>query len=70
MSFWQVAQCGWDEQHRPDQLLADRWEPFAVTEAPPGLATIWLRRDTERIKARSSAPRPRHEREVAQLAQS
>ena len=34
MSIWQIAQCGWDEKRQLDEYLADRWEPFAVTEAP------------------------------------
>jgi hypothetical protein len=69
MSFWQVAQCAWSDTSRLDDLLADRWEPFAVTESH-GEATVWLRRATERIAAQVGTPRPRLEREVVQLART
>jgi hypothetical protein len=69
MNFWQVAQCDWRNTPQLDTLLADHWEPFAVTESH-GEATVWLRREVERMEARSSAPRPRLESEVARLART
>ena len=65
MSIWELARCGWEEKHRLDDLLTDHFEPFAVTEAPPGVATIWLRRSTERVAVASLAPLPRREHAVA-----
>jgi hypothetical protein len=69
MGFWQIAQCAWRDTRQLDEYLADHWEPFAVTETDHE-PTIWLRRTVERLEARSSAPRPRLEREVARLTQA
>jgi hypothetical protein len=69
MSFWQIAQCAWTDTVRLDELCAEHWEPFAVTESH-GAATIWLRRSTERQPAYAAAPRPRLEHEVVQLART
>jgi hypothetical protein len=69
VSFWQVAQCAWRDTQALDEFLADHWEPFAVTETDHH-QTIWLRREVERMEARSSAPRPRLESEVARLTRA
>jgi hypothetical protein len=69
MSFWQIAQCAWSDTVRLDELCADHWEPFAVTESHgAATATIWLRRSSERQPAYAAAPRPRLEQEVVRLA--
>jgi hypothetical protein len=69
MSFWKLAQCAWSDTSRLDDLLADRWEPFAVTESH-GEATVWLRQETERIAAQVGAPRRQLESEVVQLTRT
>jgi hypothetical protein len=69
MSFWQVAQCAWSKTEQLNELLADGFEPFAVTETDHH-ATVWLRRETERIAAQVAAPRPRLEREVVRLTRT
>jgi hypothetical protein len=66
MSFWQVARCAWSDTRALDDYLADHWEPFAVTESH-GEATLWLRKEAERMAAHAGTPRPRLEREVARL---
>ena len=65
MSIWEVAQCSWSDRRELDDYLADHWEPFVVTEAPPGIVTIWLRRSTERAAVASVAPLPRREHAAA-----
>jgi hypothetical protein len=69
MSCWQVASCAWADTRTLDDYLADRWEPFAVTERR-GEATVWLRREAEHLAAQSGAPRLRPEREAVRLAES
>jgi hypothetical protein len=69
MAFWQVAQCAWSDTQRLDDLLAEHWEPFAVTETH-GEATVWLRRETERIAAQAAAQRPRMERAAVRLTRT
>jgi hypothetical protein len=68
VSFWQIAQCAWADQQQLDSLLAEHWEPFAVTESQG--PTIWLRRSSERQPAYAAAPRPRLEHEVVRLART
>ena len=43
---WKLTQCGWADKQRLNTLLADSWEPFAVTEIEDG-ASVWLRREAE-----------------------
>jgi hypothetical protein len=59
---WRLTQCVWRDRQQLDALLADDWEPFAVseTDAEP---TVWLRREVSRADAKVVAPprRPRYE---------
>jgi hypothetical protein len=62
---WRLTQCRWRDRRQLDALLADGWEPFAVseTDAEP---TVWLRQDVARADAAVVVlpPRPRYEYEV------
>jgi hypothetical protein len=69
MSFWQIARCAWNDKAELDALLAEQFEPFAVTESDH-IATVWLRRSSERQPAYAAAPRPRLEHEVVRLART
>jgi hypothetical protein len=67
MSWWRIVQCGWQDTETLNAYLADGWEPFAVTE-PDYVATVWLRRSSEREPARIERPKgPRLESEAARL---
>jgi len=57
---WQLTACPWRDHQRLDQLLADDWEPFAVSET----ADVWLRQEVARADARVVERPPRFEREV------
>jgi hypothetical protein len=69
MSFWQIARCAWNDKAELDALLAEQFEPFAVTQSH-GVDTVWLRRSSERQAAYAAAPRPRLEHEVVRLART
>jgi hypothetical protein len=59
MDTWDIAHCAWNNGHGLGELLADGFEPFAVTETPVPVhlnalnaapsVTIWLRRVVERF---------------------
>jgi hypothetical protein len=70
MSFWQIARCAWNDKAELDALLAEQFEPFAVTETESRGATLWLRKSTERQPAYAAAPRPRLEHEVVRLTRT
>jgi hypothetical protein len=69
MSFWQIARCAWNDKAELDALLAEHFEPFCVSESDH-IATVWLRRSSERQPAYAAAPRPRLEHEVVRLART
>ena len=62
---WRLTQCSWRDRLQLNALLADGWEPFAIseTEYEP---TVWLRQDVARADAKVIVlpRRPRYEYEV------
>jgi hypothetical protein len=62
---WRLTQCPWRDRQQLDALLADGWEPFAVSETDHE-PTVWLRQEATRANANvvEFPRRPRHESEV------
>jgi hypothetical protein len=63
---WRLTQCRWRDRQQLDELLADDWEPFAVSETSDD-PTVWLRQEVGRAEANVVVfppRRPRHEPEV------
>ena len=42
--MWQIQWAHWHTRSAWTPLLAQGWEPFAMTEGARGLTTLWLRR--------------------------
>jgi hypothetical protein len=68
---WRLTQCRWRNRQRLDALLADGWEPFAVSETSHD-PTVWLREEVARADAVVVEPprRFQHEAEVAHSGSS
>jgi hypothetical protein len=64
---WKLTQCAWTDEAQLNALLADSWEPFAVTGSTYDNYYVWLRRSAARADAEivRNPPRPRHEPETA-----
>lgn len=62
---WRLTQCLWRDRRQLNALLADGWEPFAVSETDYD-TTVWLRHEVARAEAKVVVlpPRPQHELEV------
>jgi len=46
MSKWDIKWAEWDSQELTE-LLADRWEPFAVTQAALHGFYVWLKKEVK-----------------------
>ena len=63
---WKLTQCAWTDEAHLNALLADSWEPFAVTSNYDA-HYVWLRRSANPADAEivRNSPGPRHEPEIA-----
>jgi hypothetical protein len=65
---WRLTQCRWRDRQQLNGLLADDWEPFAVSETADD-PTVWLRQEVTRADATVVVlppRRPRYEPEMEQ----
>ena len=63
---WQLTQCLWHDKQQLNTLLADSWEPFAVSECDG--PTVWLRRQASKALIAEVIEPPRRPRQEPEAA--